>query len=409
MKSAKKRPDRSVVDKAAGGASRLPGAPARRSEIAPFIAMDMLAEANNRQQRGEDIIHLEVGQPGTPPPRLVREAAKKALETHRIGYTEATGMPALRARIARHYQETYEVQVAPERIIVTTGSSAGFILAFLALFDEGDAIALPSPGYPCYRHILGALGLSAISIETSEQGRWMPRVADVTDLAGGAGIRGLLLASPANPTGTMLSRETLGALARTCEQNGLWLISDEIYHGLTYDEPAETALAFSDNAVVINSLSKYFSMTGWRIGWMIVPEPMVRNIERLAQNLYISAPTLSQLAAIAAFDAGEELEAYKSVYRRNRALLLDALPSAGITEILPADGAFYLYADVTHLTNDSAEFASRMLSEIGVAITPGLDFDPVRGHRYARFSYAGRTDDVVAAISRIRNWLALLN
>lgn len=395
-----------AVDDAAAPAKILPGAPAMRGDIAPFIVMDVLAEANERQERGEDIIHLEVGQPGTPAPRLVREAAKRAVDSDLIGYTEATGIPALRARIAQHYMETYDVEIVPERVIVTTGSSAGFVLAFLALFDEGASIALPSPGYPCYRHILRALGLRVTSIETTNQGRWMPNADDVAGLAAREGISGLLLASPANPTGTMLTRDALDALAKTCEQNRLWLISDEIYHGLTYEAPAETALAFSDNAVVINSFSKYFSMTGWRIGWMIVPEPLVRSIERLAQNLYISAPTLSQLAAIAAFDAHDELEAYKSVYQCNRALLLDALLGAGFPDIAPADGAFYLYANVAHLTNDSKSFAAKMLSEIGVAITPGLDFDPVRGNQYVRFSYAGTTDDMAKAAKRIRTWLA---
>ena len=386
--------------------SPMPGGPAKRSDIAPFIVMDVLAEANERQSQGEDIIHLEVGQPGTPAPALVREAAKRAIDSDRIGYTEAVGIPELRVRIAQHYRETYGVTIAPERVVVTTGSSAGFVLTFLALFDEGATVALPSPGYPCYRHILRALGLQVLSIETKAEGRWMPQENEVADLASRNGISGLLLASPANPTGTMLSGEALKALANVCEEKGLWLISDEIYHGLTYEESAETALAFSDNAIVINSFSKYFSMTGWRIGWMIVPEALVRTVERLVQNLYISAPTLSQFAAIAAFDARDELEAYKAVYQRNRELLLDALPSAGFPDLAPADGAFYLYANVAQLTNDSAEFAAKMLSEIGVAITPGLDFDSVRGNQYVRFSYAGATEDIEKAAKRIHAWLA---
>ncbi|MGI9383681.1 MAG: pyridoxal phosphate-dependent aminotransferase [Methyloligellaceae bacterium] len=384
----------------------LPRAPAARSHIDPFIVMDVMRAANAREASGADVIHMEVGQPGTSAPRAVIEAAKSALDRDRLGYTEALGLPELRERIAAHYKQVYGVLVSPDRVVVTTGSSAGFVLAFLAVLDPGGRIALPSPGYPCYSRILRALGGEAATIETDGATRWMPVPDQIEAEAQRAELQGLLLASPTNPTGTMLVGDALGDLVAACEARGLWFISDEIYHGLDYTEPAKTALAFSDAVIVINSFSKYFSMTGWRIGWMVVPDGLVRTIERLAQNLYISPPTLSQHAAIAAFDARDDLEAIKAVYAENRDLLLEALPKAGLTEILPADGAFYLYADVTRFTNDSAAFARRMLNDIGVAVTPGIDFDAERGNRYIRFSYAGRTEEMAEAARRLRSWLA---
>jgi aspartate/methionine/tyrosine aminotransferase len=383
----------------------LPRPPAARSAIDPFIVMDVMAAANAREARGEDVIHMEVGQPGTPAPRAACERAIEALRSERLGYTEALGVPALRARIARWTLERYGVSVAPERVVVTSGSSAGFVLAFLALFDAGAAIGLPSPGYPCYRQIASALGVKPRLIETSGQGRWMPTVADVETLAA-AGAAGLLLASPNNPTGTMALGPCLRELAQACRKHRLWLVSDEIYHGLEYGARAETALAHSDAAIVVNSFSKYFSMTGWRVGWLIVPEALVRPIERLAQNLYISPPAVSQVAALGAFDGIEELEAIKSGYARNRAMLLEELPRAGFTTILPADGAFYLYADVSRFTPDSEAFAKAMLAEIGVAVTPGIDFDPVHGRNYLRFSYAGPEPAMREAARRIKTWMA---
>jgi aspartate/methionine/tyrosine aminotransferase len=382
----------------------LPRPPATRSAIDPFIVMDVMAAANAREARGEDVIHMEVGQPGTPAPRAACERAIDALRRERLGYTEALGIPALRSRIARWTAERYGVSVAPERVVVTSGSSAGFVLAFLALFDAGAAIGLPSPGYPCYRQIASALGVEPRLIETSGQGRWMPTVADVETLAAG-GAAGLLLASPNNPTGTMTREARLREIAEACSKHRLWFISDEIYHGLEYDAPAETALAHSDAAIVVNSFSKYFSMTGWRVGWLIVPEALVRPIERLAQNLYISPPAISQVAALGAFDGIEELEAIKSGYARNRAMLLEELPRAGFTTILPADGAFYLYADVSRFTPNSEAFAKTMLAEIGVAVTPGIDFDPVHGRNYVRFSYAGPEAAMREAVRRIRGWM----
>lgn len=383
---------------------KLPRSLAERSRIDPFIVMDVLREANERQASGEDIIHMEVGQPATPAPRAARERARAALDAERLGYTEALGLPALRERIALHYWERYGLRVEPERVVVTVGSSASFVLAFLALLDPGDALALPSPGYPCYRQILTALGARPMLIETGPEARWMPDLADVERIVAD-GASGLLLASPNNPTGTMATGARLRELAAACEAKGLWLISDEIYHGLEYDVPAETALAHSGTAIAINSFSKYFSMTGWRIGWLVAPLDLVRPMERLAQNLYISPPAISQVAALGAFDAIEELEAIKQGYAENRALLLNELPAAGLSNILPADGAFYLYADVSELTDDSAAFARAMLREIGVAITPGIDFDPVRGGRYVRLSYAGDHAAMREAARRIKAWL----
>jgi len=372
--------------------------------IDPFIVMDVMREAHQRESAGQDIIHMEVGQPATPAPRAARERVAKAMAEENLGYTLSLGLPELRERIATYLTARYGVSVGTERIVVTAGSSAGFVLAFLAILDHGDSFGLPSPGYPCYRQILKALGFRPHLIDTTEEGRWMPTVADVEALSS-SGAAGLLLASPNNPTGTMALGSRLRELAGGCAQKGLWLISDEIYHGLEYDVAAETALAYSDTAIVVNSFSKYFSMTGWRVGWLVVPEALTRTIERLAQNLYIAPPTVSQVAALGAFDGIDELEEIKSRYARNRSLLLNELPAAGLTRILPADGAFYLYADIRELADNSAEFAQAMLREIGVATTPGIDFDPEHGRSYLRFSYAGAEDEMREAARRIAGWL----
>ncbi len=383
---------------------RLPRPLPRQRPIDPFIVMDVMAEANRLERGGESIIHMEVGQPATRAPRAARERVAKALSQERLGYTEALGLPALRERIAQYIDERYGLRVGAERVIVTAGSSAGFVLAFLAILEHGEAFALPAPGYPCYRQILKALGFRPHLIETSQEGRWMPTTADIQRLAA-AGAAGLLLASSSNPTGTMALAPRLEELALACERHKLWLISDEIYHGLEYDAPAETALAHSDMAIAINSFSKYFSMTGWRVGWLVVPEALVRTIERLAQNLYISPPAVSQFGALGAFDGMDELEEIKGRYARNRAMLLDELPRAGLRSILPADGAFYLYADIGRYTSDSAAFAKAMLKEIGVATTPGIDFDPDRGGCYLRLCYAGAEGDMREAARRIAAWL----
>jgi aspartate/methionine/tyrosine aminotransferase len=383
----------------------LPRGLARRSRIDPFIVMDVMREANARGAAGEDIIHMEVGQPATPAPRAARERVRQALEREKLGYTEALGRPELRERIAGYYHERYRVSVPPERIVVTAGSSAGFVLAFLSVLDPGDSLLLPAPGYPCYRHILKALGARPRLVETEASTRWMPSPADLDRLAAERPA-GLLLASPNNPSGTMAVGSRLAELADACKRHRLWLISDEIYHGLEYEAPPETALTHWDAAIVVNSFSKYFSMTGWRIGWLVVPEALVRPIERLAQNFYIAPPAISQAAALGAFDGLEELEAIKAGYAENRALLLNELPSAGLRAILPADGAFYLYADVSALTPDSAAFAKAMLKDIGVAITPGIDFDPIRGQNFVRLSYAGPHAAMREAAARIKGWLS---
>jgi len=380
-----------------------------RSAIAAFIVMDVMDAAASAESAGRSVIHMEVGQPGTPAPKAAREAVKRALDTENLGYTVALGLPALRSRIARHYAESYGVAVPPERIVVTNGSSAAFVLGFLALFDAGARVGLASPGYPCYRHILTALGQIPVMLETGPASRWMPTVEQIDEASSGSGggLDGLLLASPANPTGTMLEPERLAEIARLAERRGFWFISDEIYHGLTYGMRADTALRYSSDTVVINSFSKFFSMTGWRIGWMVVPERLVRPIERLAQNLYISPPAVSQVAALGAFEAREELEANARVYAANRALLLEQLPKAGLTEIVPADGAFYLYCDVSRFTDDSLAFARAMLEETGIAATPGVDFDEARGKHFIRFSYAGTTADMAQAARRLEGWARL--
>jgi aspartate/methionine/tyrosine aminotransferase len=376
----------------------------QRSDIASFIVMDVMRAALAAEQAGRSIVHMEVGQPGTPAPAAAREAAKRALDTETLGYTMALGNDALRERIARHYRDVYGVDVAAERIAVTAGSSGAFVLGFLALFDVGDVVALPSPGYPCYRHILTALGQRTVLLETGPESGWMPTAEDVARAVQQHGIKGLLIASPANPTGTMITPERLRDLAVACREHGVALISDEIYHGLTYGPAATTALSLSDDAIVINSFSKYFSMTGWRIGWMVVPQHLVRGVERLAQNLYISPPGIAQVAALGAFDATEELEANRRVYAANRELLLKELPKAGFTNFAPPDGAFYLYCDVSHMTEDAAGLARRMLDEAGVAVTPGVDFDEARGNRFLRFSYARTTTDMAEAARRLVAW-----
>ena len=376
---------------------------ASRGSIPPFIVMDVLRAANERAAAGNDVLHLEVGQPGTPAPRAVLEAAKLALDRDRIGYTDAKGMPSLRARIARHYEETYGVEVDTARIMVTPGSSGGFLLGFLAAFDVGDRVALAAPGYPAYRNILTALGIEPVLLLTDAEHRFQP-TPELLDAVEGR-LDGLILASPSNPTGTMLGRRELADLAEACRARSIRLISDEIYHGIGYGEPAVSVLELSSGAVVINSFSKYYSMTGWRLGWMVLPEDLVRPVECLGQNFFISAPALSQIAGEVAFDCKEELDAYVAAYAKNRALLLKALPEAGFDRLAPADGAFYLYADVSRLTNDSEEFCRRMLAETGVAIAPGVDFDPERGNRFVRFSFAGPEAEMAEAASRLKDWL----
>jgi aspartate/methionine/tyrosine aminotransferase len=387
---------------------RLPGSPrlaSRIERVSPFLVMDVLAAAAAKERRGDSVVHMEVGQPSAPAPRAAREAAKAALDLGRVPYTEALGTAPLRERIARHYRDVYGVAVPPERVVVTTGSSAGFVLAFLSLFEPGARVAIASPGYPAYRNILQALGITPVPIPLQAADGWIMTAEAVARAHAEAPLAGVLAMSPANPSGTMIGRDALAELAATCRALDLWLVSDEIYHGLTYGDPASTALAFDEDAVVINSFSKYFCMTGWRVGWIVVPERAVRPMERLAQNLYISPPYLSQVAALAAFEAGEELEAVRAGYAANRALLLEELPRIGLSDMHPVDGAFYLYADVARFTNDSVGFCRRMLDEAGVAATPGVDFDPVEGSHYLRLSFAGSEADCREAVRRIEGWL----
>ncbi|HZU88677.1 MAG TPA: aminotransferase class I/II-fold pyridoxal phosphate-dependent enzyme [Stellaceae bacterium] len=376
--------------------------PSRRGLVPPFLAMDVLRAASEREAAGDAIIHLEVGQPGTPAPAAVRAAARRALERDRIGYTDALGVTALRRAIAAHYRAQYGIAVEPREIVVTTGSSAGFLLAFLAAFEAGERVALAAPGYPAYRNILGALGLEPVLLEVGEDTHYQP----TPELVAAAGpLAGLIVASPANPTGTMIGAEELARLAAYCREHAIRLVSDEIYHGITYERPAATARAFDNAAIVVNSFSKYYSMTGWRLGWMLMPPELSRPIECLAQNLYISPPALSQLAAVAVFDCRAELDRHVARYRDNRDLLLAALSAAGLRRFAPAEGAFYLYADISSLSRDSGAFCRRLLAETGVAVTPGRDFDPIRGDDWIRLSFAGDSAEIAEAARRLKAWL----
>lgn len=375
---------------------------AGRGLVPPFIAMDVLRAATEAEAAGAAVVHLEVGQPGTPAPLAVREAARRALDGAAIGYTDALGIAPLRAAIAAHYRAQYDASVDPAEVVVTTGSSAAFQLAFLAAFEAGDRVALAIPGYPAYRNILSALGIEPVLIEAGENTHYQP----TPELLAGAGpLDGLIIASPANPTGTMIAAADLARLSEYCRDRGIRLISDEIYHGITYESAAVTVRGLSREAIVVNSFSKYYSMTGWRLGWMLVPPDLARSVECLAQNFYISPPALSQLAALPAFECRAELDGHVARYRANRDRLIEALSAAGLSRFAPADGAFYLYADISALSGDSVEFCRRLLAETGVAITPGVDFDPLRGGGSVRLSFAGATADISEAARRLSSWL----
>lgn len=373
----------------------------------PFLVMDVITAANARQAAlppgAPHVIRMEVGQPGTGAPAGAVAAAQRALSAGRpMGYTEAFGLASLRARIAGHGEAWYGLAVDPARIAVTVGASGAFPLAFLAAFDRGDRVAMATPFYPPYVNILTALGMEPVMLETGPETRFQPTVALLEAMD--PRPDGLIVASPCNPAGTMLAPDELAAIARWCHANGVRLISDEIYHGLNYDRPLATAAAYSPSAIVVNSFSKYFSMTGWRIGWMVLPEDLVRPVECLAQNMFISAPHIAQVAAEAAFDCTEELEANIARYRRSRDLLVAALPLAGFPKLSPAEGAFYIYADASERTNDSREFCARMLAEAGIAASPGVDFDRARGQRFVRFSYCGPEADMAEAAARLGRW-----
>ncbi len=379
--------------------------PSARSAVPPFMVMDVVAAAARLEAQGRRIIHMEVGQPAAGAPAPAIAAAQAALSSGSLGYTETLGIASLRRRIARAYGERHGLDVDPARIVVTTGSSAGFILAFLAAFEAGDRVATALPGYPPYRHILSALGCEPVGIETSAATRWSMDAETLLARHRRAPLKGVIIGSPANPTGTMMTAAALRELIRAAEDAGIVVISDEIYHGLDYAFAAETAARISPDSIVVNSFSKYFCMTGWRIGWMVVPPSLVRAVERLQQNLAISVPTIAQIAAEAAFDGRAELEGVRRGYEENRRILLEGLPGAGFDSFLPPDGAFYLYADISRFSNDSMAFASRMLEEAGVATTPGVDFDPVRGKNFLRLCYAGSRDEMREAVARIGGWL----
>src|SRR6516165_5292974 len=376
--------------------------PSRRGLVPPFIAMDVLRAANERQAAGAEIIHLEVGQPGSSAPEPVLDAARHALVSEPIGYTDALGITPLRQAIAAHYQTQYAVPVDPGEVVVTTGSSAAFLLAFLAAFEPGDRVGLATPGYPAYRNILSALGIEPVHIAVSENAHYQPTPELLDDLGS---LDGLVVASPANPTGTMISAAALARLTAYCRDRGIRLVSDEIYHGITYEAAAATARAYGREAVIVNSFSKYYSMTGWRLGWMLVPPDLTRSVECLAQNFYISPPALSQLVAPAVFDCRAELAGHVTRYRANRDLLIRTLATAGLTRFAPAEGAFYLYVEVSQLTSNSEAFCRRLLTETGVAVTPGLDFDPLHGGGWVRISFAGSTEDIAEAARRLTEWL----
>ncbi|MEP2781009.1 MAG: aminotransferase class I/II-fold pyridoxal phosphate-dependent enzyme [Pseudoruegeria sp.] len=373
-----------------------------RSQVAPFIVMDVMETARRAEEAGQHIIHMEVGQPGTPAPKGARDALSRDMEAESLGYTVALGLPALRSRIAKLYKSWYEVDLDPARIVVTSGSSGAFLLAFTALFDAGDKVGLGEPGYPSYKQILKALSLDAVGLQTSLENRLQPVADDIVE----QGLDGLIVASPANPSGTMLDEAALRSLISTCAEEGISFVSDEIYHGIQYGARAVSALEISNDVYVINSFSKFFSMTGWRIGWMVVPEDHIRTVERLAQNMFICAPHASQVAALAALDCEEELCKNMDVYTENRQLMIDGLPAAGFPNFAPPDGAFYIYADVSDLTDNSLAFCEELLEHTGVAVTPGLDFDSQRGAQTIRFSYARATADIREGLERLTRYMA---
>lgn len=373
-----------------------------RGQVDAFIVMDMVAAARELETQGRHIIHMEVGQPGTMAPAGARAAVAKALARETLGYTVSLGLPDLRRAIAGLYQRWYGIDLNPDRVIVTSGSSGAFVLAFSALFDAGDRVGMGEPGYPSYRQILKAMSLTPVGVPCSLENRLQPTAADLQSVD----IKGLIVASPGNPSGTMLSRNALAALIARADQRSISFISDEIYHGLHYETRATSALEITDHAYVINSFSKYFSMTGWRVGWMVVPESHIRTVERLAQNLFICPPHIAQIAALAALDCTDELEANRAIYAANRALMLTGLAQAGFARIAPPDGAFYIYADVSDITEDSYALASEILQKAGVAVSPGLDFDPIRGKQTLRFSYAGATGDIIEGLARLAQFMA---
>ena len=373
-----------------------------RGSVDPFIVMDVMEAASKKEKSGYEVIHLEVGQPGTSAPKMAAESVKNKISKSTMGYTVALGIPELREKIADLYSRWYNVQVEPERIIVTPGSSGAFILTFTGLFDVGDTVGVGSPGYPSYRQILKALSLNTSTIQTFNNNKFQPVAADIIDNS----LDGLLVASPANPTGSMLNKYDLEKLIDACKMKQTVFISDEIYHGIEYESKAVSALEVSDDCIVINSFSKYFSMTGWRLGWIVVPKNHIRQFERLAQNMFICAPHISQIAALGALDASDELNLNLKTYEANRTMLMEELPKLGLKNFAPPDGAFYFYIDVSEYTNDSVNFAKSVLDEVHVAITPGIDFDPERGLKTIRLSYACSTSDLKEGLKRLEKFMS---
>lgn len=368
--------------------------------------MDALREAKELERAGRRIIHMELGEPGAPTPQAIRQAGVSALSRGQLGYGEALGHLALREQIAAFYEKKYCVKIPPDRIVITTGSSGAFLLTLIAGFDPGARIAVTQPGYPAYTNILTALGLKSAHLSLSFENNFTPTAPLLAALHKEEKLQGALLMNPANPTGTMISNEALADICRFCELENITFISDEIYHGLEYEKQAQSALCFSENAIIVNSFSKYYAMTGWRLGWIVAPATWVRALERLQQSLAICPPTLSQTAALAAFSAHEEVENNRLIYARNRQLLLDRLPTIGLSRFAPPDGAFYFYVDVSRFTTDSLSFSRRLLIEAGVAVTPGVDFDPQNGGHWIRLSYAGPETEVAEGVARLADWLA---
>lgn len=371
-------------------------------EIDPFYVMEVIAAAQAKEATGDTVHHLEVGQPATGAPRGAIERAHELIDSHPLGYTTSRGIPELAPAIASHISRSYDLDVDPSRIAITQGATGAFVLALLAAFDQGARVAVTAPGYPCYRNILTALHMEPSLLNVDASTRFQPTIEQ---LEAAMPLDGVIIASPANPTGTMLTPDELRGLAIWCDENDVRLISDEIYHGLSYDDSeTATATGFSDSAIVINSFSKYFSMTGWRIGWTVLPEELLTPVDRLAQNLVICPPALSQHVALAALRCGEELDRHVARYTENRRILLDGLPDAGLTDLAPADGAFYIWARTDHLAADSQHLAASWLEELGIATTPGIDFDPTQGHRFIRFSFSGATESMHAAVDALKAW-----
>ena len=373
----------------------------KRSKVDSFIVMDVMESARKAESKGQHIIHMEIGQPGTPAPKIAKEYLSKQIHSNNLGYTVSLGLPELRKKISKLYGKWYNLELNPERVVVTNGSSGAFILSFTSLFDSGERVGIGSPGYPSYRQILKSLDLVPVDIQTEMQNSFQPIPSDIEK----NNIKGLLVASPANPTGSMLDKQSLKNLITAAKENSVSFISDEIYHGIEYEKKATTALEITDDCYVINSFSKYFSMTGWRVGWMVVPESHVRQVERLSQNLFICPPHASQITALAALDANEELEQNVNIYKKNREILINELPNMGFKNFSPPDGAFYIYVDVSKFTNDSLEFTKQILDKVGVAITPGFDFDQKRGNTTIRFSYARSTEDIIEGTKRLKKFM----